>query len=176
MLQPLDELEQWHKRRDPWEYRDNSDDQKRKHILLSEIPERKYKNVLDIGCGQGFITRALPGKKILGVDVSKNAIANARKQTKKKNISFKVGNILNLDKEIEGKFDLIVITGVLYPQYTNNSNNLIYLIIDKLLAKNGILATVHIDEWYSARFPYLMLGQRFYSYLEFTHRLEVYIK
>ena len=75
-----------------------------------------------------------------------------------------------------GEFDLVIITDVMYPQYIGNSLNLIYLIIDKILRKRGTLISVHINEWYKARFPYLLLREYFYNYREYTHRLEVYVK
>ena len=56
-IQDLKELEEWHKQQDPWSYENDPEDLKRKNILLSEIPAGTYDNVLDIGCGQGFITR-----------------------------------------------------------------------------------------------------------------------
>jgi len=175
MIQTADDLEKWYKKKDPWGYEDSPEDIKRKSILLSEIPKRKYKNVLDIGCGQGFITRDLPGKKITGVDISKKAIKQAQAYANKR-VKFKQASIFKLTKIFKEKFDLILITGVLYPQYIGNSHNLVYSIIDKLLADSGILITVHIDSWYKAKFPYLQLVEYFYNYREFTHRLEVYIK
>ena len=69
-----------------------------------------------------------------------------------------------------------MITGVLYPQYIGESKSLVYRIIDDLLAPDGILISVHINEWYSARFPYLRLKESYYSYREYTHLLETYVK
>jgi len=74
MIQSLDEIEKWYKTKDPWQYETTKDDLLRKDILLSELPSQIYNHVLDIGCGHGYITRDLPGKKIIGVDISKEAI------------------------------------------------------------------------------------------------------
>jgi 2-polyprenyl-3-methyl-5-hydroxy-6-metoxy-1,4-benzoquinol methylase len=175
MIQPLSELEEWHKEEDPWNYNKNQDDKYRLDFLLSEIPKRDYKNVLDIGCGQGFITTKLPGKKIHGVDISNQAIKHAKKKSSE-SVTFSQGSIFNLNNLGNNKFDLIIITGVLYPQYIGMSSSLIYLILNSLLNKDGILVCVHIDEWYNCQFPFLKLKQRFYPYREFNHKLEVYIK
>lgn len=176
MIQTKVELDQWHAEKDPWKYEANDDDIKRKDILLSEIPKRNYKRVLDIGCGQGFITRELPGEYVLGIDISSTAIHNAKKHASDR-VQFDQASLFDLQKKYYNKsFDLIIITGVLYEQYIGNSSNLIYIIIDKLLQCNGILVSVHIDDWYQARFPYLKLNDYFYEYREYTHRLEVYIK
>lgn len=175
MIQPIKELENWNKNSDPWDYENNNEDKKRKNILLSEIPEKIYKNVLDIGCGQGFITRDLPGEDVLGIDISSEAI-NKAKVYETKSLKFKQASLYDLESlEIE-KFDLVIITGVLYPQYIGNSLNLIYSIIDNILNNKGTLISVHINEWYKARFPYLLLKEYFYDYREYTHRLEVYVK
>lgn len=116
MLQPLKELELFYSNEDPWGYETNSDDVKRRNIILSEIPERNYENVLDIGCGHGFVTRELSGKKITGIDISTNAITQAKshltKQSKTKHIDFIQSSIFDLDSHIyELKFFESAIVG-----------------------------------------------------------------
>ena len=175
MLQPAEELECRHQSHDPWNYEKSSDDRLRRNILLSELPVRDYDRVLDIGCGQGFITRDLPGKRIIGTDISQLAIEKA-KQHECERLHFTQSSLFELAQTVTGKQDLVVITGVLYPQYVGASLSLVYRIIDGLLAEGGILASVHIDSWYRARFPYLMLKEHFYSYRDYTHRLEIYVK
>lgn len=174
-IQTIDELEKFYKQNDPWQYETIPDDQKRKEILLSEIPNKSYKKVIDIGCGQGFITRNLPGSKVVGVDISSNAIERAKIQQTNR-IDFICASIFELSKIFTQEFDLILITGVLYSQYIGESHNLVYRIIDGLLLDNGILVCCHINSWYTARFPYLMLESSFFKYREYTQRLEVYIK
>ncbi len=175
MIQKKEELEQWHNNEDPWGYNSNTDDLVRKDVLLSEIPNIKYKTVLDIGCGQGFITRDLPGEMIYGVDISQSAIDFANKNTDSR-VQFKQGSIFEIDKLFDIKFDLVIITGVLYSQYIGKSSNLIYLLIDKILKDEGILISVHINEWYESQFPYHKIKQLYYDYREFTHNLEIYSK
>jgi 2-polyprenyl-3-methyl-5-hydroxy-6-metoxy-1,4-benzoquinol methylase len=175
MIQRKEELDKWHDKEDPWGYNDSKDDIIRKNILLSEIPDKTYKNVLDIGCGQGFITKDLPGEIIYGVDISQTAIDFANKVPIDKLI-YKQGSIFEIDKLFDVKFDLIIITGVLYPQYIGKSSNLIYLLIDKILNKNGIVVSVHINEWYDSQLPYLKISQMYYDYRQYTHNLEIYSK
>lgn len=175
MIQNIEELEKWHENKDPWGYNENKDDSIRKEILLSEIPDKQYRNVLDIGCGQGFITKDLPGDKVFGVDISQTAIDFANKIATN-SLLFKQGSIYNIDTLFDVKFDLIIITGVLYPQYIGNSSSLIYLLIDKILEDKGILITVHINDWCTAQFPYLKTKQFFYNYRQYVHNLEIYSK
>ena len=184
MIQSQEDLEQWYNTADPWNYEDSLDDIKRRDILLAEIPKRAYQNVLDIGCGSGFVTRDLPGKHIFGTDLSTQAIKQAKQSGKRRNksesnsaIKYSVADLFKLQEHFsDKKFDLIIITGVLYPQYIGQSQTLVYHIIDSMLKKDGILASVHINEWYKSQFPFLKLQEYMYKYLTFTHRLELYIK
>lgn len=175
MIQNKKELDDFHSVLDPWGYENHPDDRMRKEFLLSEIPHGNYKNVLDIGCGQGFITNNLPGENIFGIDISSEAIKNAKKYCAK-NIKFYQGSIFEIDQLFDFQFDIIYITGVLYPQYIGDSNNLIYLLVDKVLKEGGVLVCVHIDEWYKSQFPYLKLNQVYYNYRNYNHNLEIYIK
>ena len=175
-LQSIEELEKWYENEDPWRYEQNPDDLQRRAILLSVIPKKQYNKVLDIGCGNGFITNYLPGKKIIGIDISSRAIQFAKKKAPP-HVEYFTYSIFDLPfLEWNNFFDLIVLTGVLYPQYIGNSEKLIYSIIDDLLIPNGILISCHIEEWYFSRFPYITLHREYYTYREYVHLLEVYLK
>ena len=176
-IQPIDELESFHKKRDPWGYETNRSDQIRKEILLNELCDFKCSNILDIGCGQGFITKILKGNKVFGVDVSLEAIKYAKLNNSIKNIEYLQGSIFDLNNLFKSKsFDLIIITGVLYKQYLGDSSSLIYHIIDNLLMDKGRLITVHIDEWKLCSFPYRKIKELKYPYREYIHNLEIYYK
>lgn len=175
MIQSKAELEDWYGTGDPWGYVHDPEDTKRKDILLNEIPDQAFQHVLDIGCGNGFITQSLPGEMIHGIDISGNAIAHANRNNQNPKITYEEKDIFELYHTTQ-QFDLIVITGVLYSQYIGESSNLIFIIIDRLLQKGGILVAVHIDEWYTCRFPYNLFKENVYPYKSYFHRLEVYQK
>jgi len=177
MIQKINDIDKWHSAEDPWNYNNSEDDNYRKQILLKSLNELdiSFKNVLDIGCGQGFITKELPGRHITGIDISKMAIQHAKKHENER-FSFKQGSIFETDALSENSFDLIIITGVLYSQYIGHSMRLVYLLIDRLLSQNGILLSVHINDWYYASFPYFKIKETFYPYRKYTHKLEIYRK
>lgn len=178
-LQPQKDIEDWYKRSDPWDYEHSPDDQARKDYMLKVLPEREYTRVLDIGCGNGFITQVLPGRVVLGCDVSKKAIHWAQQKVQStdiREVRFFQSSIFDLLTQRIGTFDLIIITGVLYRQYIGSSNSLIHLIIDKLLCEGGILVSCHIKEWYICAFPFMLIDKFIYKYREYYHQLEVYQK
>ncbi|MGE0312628.1 MAG: trans-aconitate 2-methyltransferase [Lautropia sp.] len=174
-LQPLEELERFYETEDPWGYESSPEDTRRREIVLSEIPARDYARVLDIGCGHGFVTSRLPGRDILGVDVSERAIEQARRIARP-GLRFARCSLFELPALNEPPFDLVVITGVLYPQYIGASAPLVTRLIDAVLAREGILVSVHISAWTNIRFPWVRLSEHAYAYHDYVHRLEVYAK
>ncbi len=179
-LQPVDELDRFYAVPDPWGYARNADDARRKTELLSLLPSRQWGRTLDIGCGDGFLTFDLPGSEVVGVDVSAAAIrwaCEARgRRVDAQRFQFSNVSVFKLDPCRLGTFDLIVITGVLYPQYIGKAFSVVAQHIDALLGKGGLLASCHIDEWKPPKFPYTTLDTVLYPYRDHTHRLEVYKK
>lgn len=178
--QTAEELDEFYAEPDPWRYADNPSDMRRKNELQSVLPHQKFERTLDIGCGNGFITFNLPGDKIVGVDLSSRAIEwaenNRLKHPDAKRFEFKKASLFDLEQEQLGRFDLIVITGVLYPQYIGRSFSVVREVIDDLLADNGVIASCHIDDWNPPRFAYSILDVSLYPYREYLHRLEIYRK
>jgi trans-aconitate methyltransferase len=102
-MQTKEELEQWYKTADPWQYETTTDDLIRKDHLLNMLPIR-YNRALDIGCGEGFVTRDLPAEDIHGIEISDLAASRLPWNVKRIN-------------EPEGLYDLVMTTGTLYVQY-----------------------------------------------------------
>ena len=105
-------------------------------------------NVIDIGCGHGFITNAIairyPNVKVRGMDINKSRIDVAKSSlAKRTNISFSVLDVIkkSLPKQ---KFDGIVCFDLLHhlPQETQ-----IKIITQayNLLKKNGVFIIKDID-------------------------------
>lgn len=179
-IQPAQELEQFYAQEDPWRYDENPDDRRRLDEIRGLLGGRRFRRALDIGCGNGFVTTTLPAEKIVGIDLSQAAIAWARKRADAlpdaDRFEFEALSVFDIGKLEEKSFDLVVITGVLYPQYIGKSFSLIRLYIDRLLQDGGVLLSCHIDEWMRFRFPYTLIDQSIYPYREYTHRIEVFIK
>ncbi len=174
-MQSKDELENWYSEADPWQYYGNPSDRMRKARILSALPRLEYENVLDIGCGNGFITNDLPGKDIIGIDLSQRVVDWANTGSPK-HVHYVCASLFDLPELDLPAMDLVVITGVLYPQYIGEAVRLAYVLIDNLLKPGGILTSSHIYEWYRARFPYLTVSREYFPYREYSQVLEVYAK
>ena len=97
------EIEDWYSKPDPWKYETTADDIVRKMTILSKLGGM-YKKALDIGAGEGFITRDLPAYELYAYEVSDKASKRFP------------GGILRVTDPY-GDYDLVIATGVLYEQY-----------------------------------------------------------
>jgi len=175
-VQSREELERFYEDPDPWEYDDTPDDAERLARLLDALPERDYDRTLDIGCGNGFVTARLPGREVVGVDLSEKAVAHAARRAAaagRRDIAFLARSLFACSPEELGTFDLVVITGVLYPQYIGDAFSVATEAIRRLLAPGAIIASVHIEEWNVRRLPFTTLYVSVDRYREFFHRLEI---
>jgi SAM-dependent methyltransferase len=175
MIQSKDELDNWYSEADPWGYFTNPHDAMRKAKILAAIPKFEYERTLDIGCGNGFVTRDLPGKNVIGLEKSEKAVEWANKNTPS-HVHYRCGSLFDLPDLDLPKMDLIVITGVLYPQYISSARRLVIVLIDQILKPGGILVCSHIYAWLKIRFPYLTVSREYFEYREYSQVLEVYSK
>lgn len=146
-MQTKEELEQWYATPDPWAYQNNPDDIDRKKRILRALESPSYKRALDIGCGEGWITKDLPAKVIHGLELSEAGADRIPKPAV-------------AVREPKGLYDLIVLTGVLYKQYDHTS---MVRMVKKHAAPGATILTCHIKSWeqplplraeYIEEFPY----------------------
>ena len=130
-MQSKQELESWYSTEDPWGYKSNPHDSYRKVRILDALRGKKYNKALDIGCGEGWITQYLPAKVIHGLELSEKA-------------SERIPKPVIPVTEPKGKYDLIVLTGVLYKQYDYQAMTDMAL---KHIKKGGTILTCHIKDW-----------------------------
>jgi SAM-dependent methyltransferase len=108
--------------------------------VLAQPWAPKKGRVIEFGCGTGpmlryFCQRGFTG---VGVDVSKTAIAMAKKQSKGLDIKFIRGDVCNLNKRTLGLFD-IVIDGLCLHCITYEKDREAYLRnVSKILKNNGV--------------------------------------
>lgn len=156
--QSKQDLEDWYSKSDPWGYRDNIDDKDRKYTILDAInPYAPFKRALDIGAGEGFITEDLPAKEIEAIEISDNASERFKSHIKRV-------------KKPTGKYDLILLAGVLYGQYESQE------MLDWALKHcDGIIVTCNIKEWEVNPLPTENMIHCFeFPYRTYTQSLKVY--
>ena len=130
---------------DPWSHGEASDLQYDSALLLLKKNNTFSKKVkiLDIGCGKGAFTSRLkkdfPKSEITAIDVSSTAIKKAIKQYGKKGINFKVVDIQKNIKKVKGKYDLIVMSEIMWYILPNLKKILYYLSKNILKNKGCVL-------------------------------------
>lgn len=97
--------------------------------------------VLDVGCGNGVITRSLGslGFKVLGIDVSERAIERANLLNKFPNVNFKVISAEQLNSE-GNKYDAVICSEVL--EHLQNPELLLNTLYQSLTDKGFLIVTV----------------------------------
>ena len=85
--------------------------------LLALLPDRRYASALDIGCGLGILTRQLAARSdtVLGVDFSDVAVDQASSLSLAlPSVRYHQADILELDRKVTGRYELVVLADVLY--------------------------------------------------------------
>lgn len=82
----------------------------RKRIIREFTKNKKFKNILDAGCGTGTLCSLFSPKEYYGIDIDKNAVIYAR--NKYPTYNFTAGNLTKLN--IKRKLDLVLVIGVLH--------------------------------------------------------------
>ncbi len=151
-MQNRRQLNNFYTKRDPWGFETNPEDKKRKSIILEECRKYCFKffgkshftNALELGAGEGWITKDLPATNVYGLELSDVAMSRWDKKIK------------NFDSNL--KYDLIIAPGVLYKQYDYRG----FLNIIRQNS-NGLVMTISIKDWeindlknnvYNMEFPY----------------------
>jgi 2-polyprenyl-3-methyl-5-hydroxy-6-metoxy-1,4-benzoquinol methylase len=98
-------------------------------------------NILDVGCGNGVITRQLgkEGYKVLGIDISKKAIEKANALNMYSNVQFENISAENL-VATEEKYDAIVCSEVL--EHLTDPITLLKVLNDSLKENGKLIITV----------------------------------
>lgn len=162
LKQSKQEIERFYNKEDPWGFETNPDDAKRKEIIIEKckhfcherMNKEVYENALEIGAGEGWITKDLPAKNVYGYEISD--LAKSRWPS----------NVLDFDQNI--KYDLIIAPGVLYPQYD-------YVSFINMIKKYscGIVITINILNWEINNLTDQIYDLEF-TYRQYIEKLRVY--
>ncbi|MHA2305326.1 MAG: hypothetical protein ACXACU_08015 [Candidatus Hodarchaeales archaeon] len=151
-MQNKKDLERFYAKKDPWGFMSNPHDAKRKQIIIEKcehfckevMKKDRFTNALELGAGEGWITKDLPSLNVYGYELSDTARSRWP------------SNVKNFDPNI--KYDLIIAPGVLYRQYDHRK----FL---RMIREHscGVVMTISIKAWeindlknqiYDLEFPY----------------------
>lgn len=107
------------------------------HQLKSLFPPLKGKSVLDLGCGYGWHCKFAAeqgARKVLGLDLSKKMIEEAKKRNAEKQIEYRICNLEKYDYP-ENHWDLVISNLVLH--YIENIEE-IFQKVHRTLKPGGI--------------------------------------
>ena len=105
-MQSREELENWYETEDPWAYQNTPDDLYRKNFYLAVLEDvgPYFSKALDIGAGEGWVTKDLPAVEKHAFELSDAAAS-------------RLPNGVERVERVDQKYDLILATGVMYEQY-----------------------------------------------------------
>lgn len=159
-METKDQLDNFYNRVDPWGFQTNPEDHNRKRIILEVLESFGFfRNALDIGAGEGWITKDLPAEEIYAIEASEKAKSRLPE------------NVIAID-EPEGKYDLILATGVLYQHYDCQR----FLEIIRNHA-GGIVLTCNIADWEHPdvkTLPFTQMDEQRFPYREYTQQLRIF--
>ena len=107
-------------------------------IMKDMLPDLKGKRILDLGCGNGGMSKYFiekGAKSVLAIDLSSNMINEAKEKNNAENITYVVLGMEDISK-IEGKFDIVFSSLAFH--YVKDYDKLVKDIYN-LLDDNGIL-------------------------------------
>jgi len=118
-------------------------DIKRLQFIINTLNEniQKDSSVLDVGCGNGIISRAIgkEGYRVHGIDISEKAIEKAKTLTTLENVTF--DNISAEQLVADGyRYDAVICSEVL--EHLNHPERLLKVLYDSLMDNGVIIVTV----------------------------------
>jgi cyclopropane fatty-acyl-phospholipid synthase-like methyltransferase len=128
---------------DPWNYQNSDYEKAKRDATVAALDGRRFRSGLEVGCSIGELTHRLAAccDRLLGVDFIDNALAVARGRcADQPGVSFR--NVRVPHEWPEGRFDLIVLSEVLYFLSPEDSLTLAAL-CRRCLATDGVMLLVN---------------------------------
>ena len=121
-------------------------------FLAKFVARQRFKNILELGTGNGVIALYLAkiGSKITATDVNKNIIETAKKNAQLNNVNVH-WIVSDLYKNIDGKYDCIIF---IPPYFTFNSFSKFAFILEKVFP-------TPFEVWIDFLLDHIFLGRKF---------------
>ena len=135
-------------------------------IMKSMLPDLKGKRILDLGCGNGSMSKYFienGASYVLALDISQNMIDEAKEKNNDKNISYQVLGMEEISS-IKDKFDIIFVD----PPYASGLEQAVLENLSNLLDEDGV-AIYETDKPFSGEtFDLRIVDQRRYGKAHLT--------
>ncbi|HKI43795.1 MAG TPA: class I SAM-dependent methyltransferase [Balneolales bacterium] len=105
-------------------YRDDEEAARLADLLEVELPNARYRKILDLGCGRGrhSLNMARRGYKVTGFDLSERAIQKARDRAENENLSIDF-RIHDMREPLDEQFDAILNLFTTFGYFDDDAEN-----------------------------------------------------
>ncbi len=120
-------------------------------LIEKVIPVRRFKNILDLGCGRGrhSITLAQRGYNVTGIDLSKKAVAKAKRIADQRNLKNVEFFVRDMRSPIPKQFDAIVNLFTTFGYFLEDEENeKVLRNSEKMLKSGGVLFIDYLNPEY----------------------------
>ena len=116
-MRAKEDWEKWYAQPNPWGSEGTEKDSVRIEILLERLKYARFDRMLDLGCGEGFMTNAIAtvSRNVQAFDISALAVERARARFP--SIDFQQGELFDVIVRPDVRatpFDFVVVSEVLY--------------------------------------------------------------
>lgn len=110
-----------------------------------ELPAAGARAV-DLGCGSGRFTGLLADRcrQVLAVDIAEREVAIAQAKRARPNIEYRVGSLLDLSPEKDGRFDVVLSVNTLFHLFAEHDVDAVLRHVRSLVAPGGAAVIVDI--------------------------------
>lgn len=101
---------------------------------------------VDLGCGSGRFTGLLADRcgQVLAVDIAEREVAIARAKRARPNVEYRVGSLLDISPEKDGRFDVVLSVNTLFHLFAEHDVDAVLRHVRSLVAPGGAAVIVDI--------------------------------
>lgn len=143
---------------DPWQYQTRWYEKRKRGMCLAVLPQAKYTNAIELGCGNGVFSELLASRcqALVSIDGNHQAVQLAKQRlAKSAHVKVLQGVIPAALPNNKSTFDLIIVSEILYYLSATDINTVIAW-IQQNLAVGGTLLCCH---WRYAIDGFVMTGE-----------------
>lgn len=125
---------------DPWGFASSWYEERKRALLVSALPRRRYRHALELGCATGLLTELLAARadRLTAVDVVDDALRQARERVPSAAVTFLRRN--TPEQWPEGRYDLVVLSELGYYWTPDELDRVLRRIHDSLTRDGQLLA------------------------------------